>query len=223
MKKLMAFSLLFFSFLVPPDFIMAAVTQSVTYTLSASVPVATGVSITASKAGSPLVGSPGLRAAAGLSAAASATVLSFDPMSFDSVNKIWYPSTYYVLEIGPTGGPGNTDVTVSYSEGANPNAPGHGLGWKSTATFIKATMDGSGNTIETPISSHGPKRMLIQLNGEHITSSEITTAGWLKIYIGIVTKDPGAAIPDPASSEPFTNADHSGYYDGSLVITATVT
>lgn len=40
-------------------------------------------------------------------------------------------------------------------------------------------------------------------------------------YLGIVTKDPAAAIPDPASGELFTNADKPGTYDGTLLISAT--
>ena len=107
-------------------------------------------------------------------------------------------------------------MTLSYTEGANPNNPGHGLGWKSTATFTKVV----GST-ETSLSSHGPKKMLKDLSGEHVLPSEVS-GGFLRVYLGIVSKDPTAPIPDPAASEVFTNADHAGAYDGSLVITATV-
>lgn len=202
---------------------------SKTLMVTAAVPNSIAVAISSMRVNGTAVVSPikmGMLVAAGASVSAatasSGVALSFDPLTFNNASKIWLPDHYFTLDIGPTGGPGSTDVVLTYTEGANPNAPGHGIGWKTTATFMRATVDGGGNTIETPLTAHGPKRMLIELNGEHITPGEITNQGWLRVYIGVVSKDPGATFQDPANSEVFSNVDHPGYYDGALVITATV-
>ena len=185
-----------------------AAADTTTYTVSASVPQATSVNMGATRVNS----------ADNSRSAVSGTALSFDPMTFNSANQIWLPDHYFAVDVTPGTGAGSTDVTLSYTEGANPNSgtSGHGLGWKSTATFMKVV----GST-ETGLSGHGPKKMLKDLSGEHIVPSEVS-GGFLRVYLGIVTKDSSQPIPDPAASEVFTNADHAGAYDGSLVITATV-
>ncbi len=175
------------------------------FVVSATVPLATGVSITASR-----VTVPGNDFTT-----ISGTALNFDPLTFNSQLGIFLPNHYFAIDVGVVGA-GAPDVTVTYNDNANPNSPGHGLGWKSTATFVKIV----GNQ-ETPLSGHGPKKMLKDLNGEHVTAAE-TAGAFLRMYVGIVTKDPSAAIPDPAASELFTAADKPGTYDGTLVISATV-
>ena len=183
-----------------------AAADTKTYTVSASIPLATSVNIGATR----------INSADNSRSAVSGTALSFDPMSFNSANQIWLPDHYYSVDVAPGTGAGNVDVTFSYTEGSNPNNPGHGLGWKSTATFMKVA-----GATETGLSTHGPKKMLKDLSGEHILPSEVS-GGFLRVYLGIVSKDPSAPIPDPAASEVFSNADAAGSYDGSLVITATV-
>ena len=183
-----------------------AAADTTTYTVSASVPQATSVNMGATRVNS----------ADNSRSAVSGTALSFNPMTFNSANQIWLPDHYFAVDVAPGTGAGSTDVTLSYTEGANPNNPGHGLGWKSTATFMKV----AGST-ETALSGHGPKKMLKDLSGEHVLPS-VVSGGFLRVDLGVVSKDPSAAIPDPSASEVFTNADHAGAYDGSLVITATV-
>ncbi len=187
--------------------VVSAASLTKTFTVSATVPAPSSVSISASS----------INAATKVSTLIGGTALSFDPLIFDNTNKIWLPAHYFAIDVGPGGGPGSTDVTVSYTEGLNPNAPGHGLGWKTTATFMKVA-----GGVETPIAAHGPKKMLKDLSSEHVTTAELGS-GILRLYVGVVTKDPTAAIPDPAASEVITNADKTGTYDGSLVISATVT
>lgn len=169
------------------------------------MPLATSVNFTATN----------INAATGNRTAVSGNSLSFDPMSFNSTSQAWFPDHFFAVDVAPSG-PGNMNVTVNYTEGNNPNNPAHGLGWKSTATFMKVT-----GTTETALTAHGPKKMLKDLSGESITTAEIS-GGFLRTYLGVVTKDQSAAFPDPPTSELFTNADKSGAYDGSLVITATV-
>jgi len=178
-----------------------------TFTVSATIPAATSVGINAFR----------YNASDNSRAAVSGNALSFDPMTFNAGTNVFLPDHYFAIEVAPVSGSGNTDVTLSYTEGANPNSPNHGLGWRAVATFFKVT----GGSVETQLSAHGPKKMLKDLAGEHITPAELS-GGFLRAYVGIVTKDPAAVIPDPAASEVFTNATPAGSYDGSLVVTATV-
>jgi hypothetical protein len=146
------------------------------------------------------------------------TLLSFDPLNYDALNGIWLPDHYFSLVITTAGGSGALDVTTTYTEGANPNSSTvrHGLGWKSTATFFTVL-----GPLEVPLLLHGPKKALKSLTGEHFTSSELIGSN-LKMYLGIVAKDPNATYLDPADTEVFTNQDLPGVYDGTLLITATV-
>lgn len=179
--------------------------HAVTYTLNATVPLATGVGFTVNR----------IVAATGVATAVTGTTLTFNPLVFNTANQIYLPNHYYSIAVAPVGGAGSPQATVSYAEGTNPNAPGHGLGWKTVATFVKAV-----GAVETVIPGHG-KKMLKDLTSENVTAAE-TAGGILKLYVGIVTKDPAAVPPDPAASEPFTNADAAGTYTGTLTITGTV-
>lgn len=185
-----------------------AATGSQTYTVSATVPAASGVSITASSVNS----------TTNVFTTVNGTSLSFDPLTFDTTNHIFIPDHYFAIGVGPANGAGSTDVTLSYTEGANPNnatgGSGHGLGWKTVATFVKLA-----GTTETPLTSHGPKKLLKSLSGEHITAAELGT-GSLRIYLGIETNPTAAG--EPAGAEVISAADKTGSYTGSLVISATV-
>ena len=179
-----------------------------TFTVSATVPPPTGVSITAFNVNS----------ATGAWTAVPGTALSFDPMTFDATNQIYMPNHYFAVNAGPIAGAGSTDVTITYTEGANPNnfsgGSGHGLGWKSTAAFARVS-----GTTETPLASHGPIKLLKDLNGEHITPAELGT-GTFRMYLGIELNP--LAAGQPAGAEVFSAADRTGAYSGSLVVTATV-
>jgi hypothetical protein len=146
------------------------------------------------------------------------TTLSFNPLTYNTKNSIWLPDHFFAIDVAPTGGGGSTDTTVSYAEPSSPNdaTTGHGLGWKTTANFFKV----SGTPAkEDSLTAHG-KKMLKDLSGENIAPAEVA-GGYLRIYVGVVTKDPAAVPLDPASSEPFTNVDVAGTYQGTLTITAT--
>lgn len=179
---------------------------TVSYTVSATVPTSSAVSINAFSVNS----------TSGVRTAITGTALSFDPLIYQPSLGIYLPDHYFVVESGLTSGAGNQDITVVYTEGTNPNNPGHGLGWKTVATFNKVT----GPTTEVTLSAHG-KKMLKDLTAEHITAAEIGT-NLLRMYVGVVTKDPAAVPLDPAASEVISNADRQGAYNGTLVVTATV-
>ena len=172
------------------------------FLVSASVPAATGVSITASS----------VNAATNAFTPVAGTNLSFDPLAFQAANGIYLPNHFFAIDVGVVGGAGTPDVTVAYTEGLNPNGTGKGLGWHSTATFIRVE-----GTTEVPLTTHGPKKLLKDLSSEHITVAE-STGGFLRVYTGIVTGD----VSTPAGGVPFTNTDKPGSYNGTLVVTATV-
>ena len=190
-----------FSFATPSFAVPLSASKS--FTLSASIQAATGISINASK----------VDTASNQFSPVTGLALSFNPMVPDLVNGTFVPDHYFAIDVGTTGGAGVPTVTVKYTEGANPNNPGgpsHGLGTKSTATFVKIS-----GTTETQLTNHGPKKLLINTD-ETIAPSEIVGA-YLRVYVGIVTGGTGV----PAGGEPFTNADVPGTYDGTLVVSAT--
>ncbi len=177
-----------------------------TFTVSATIPPPSGVSLTAHS----------VNAATNVWTLVTGTALNFDPMTYDLTNQIYRPDHYFVINAGPIAGAGSTDVTVSYTEGANPNTAvgGHGLGWKTVATFVKVS-----GTTETNLAAHGPKKLLKDLTAEHITPAELGT-GTFRMYTGIELNP--AATGEPAGAEVFSAADRVGSYTGSLVVTATV-
>ena len=201
MKKLwiMTLSLIAVFSFVPQS---QAVSDSKTFTVSASVPSATGIAINAYKV-NPATNA--FTAVAGLD-------LSFDPLSFDDINSIYVSDHIFAIDVSADGGAGTPTTTFTYTEGANPNGAGHGLGWKSAAAFVKVT----GST-EADLGSH-PKALLKDVSGEQVLDTEVS-GGYLRVYLGILTGEPAAT---PAGGEPFTNADQSGTYDGTLLVSATI-
>jgi hypothetical protein len=183
-----------------------------TFTVSATVPTATGVSIT--------VASVNATTNVFTTMAAGTTALSFDPMTLNTTNNIYIPKVFYALNFGVANGAGTPDVSVTYTEGANPNGATNGLGFKSTATFAKEVTGATGATAETLLTAHGPKKRLIDLVGEHVTFTELT-GGFLRIYLGVWTGST-VAPADPLTGKPFSNADAPGSYTGSLVVTSVV-
>jgi len=172
------------------------------FLVSASVPFATGASIVASRVNS----------STNAFTPVSGTNLSFDPLAFDGVNGIYVPDHYFAIDVGAIGGAGTPDIVVTYTEGTNPNSPGKGLGWHASATFVRIE-----GTKEIPLTAHGPRKLLKDLAGEHITIAE-TVGGFFRMYLGINTGDANT----PVGGVPFTNGDRAGAYNGTLVITATV-
>lgn len=180
-----------------------------TFTVSATVPTATGVSIG--------VSSVHATTNAFTTLAVGTTALSFDPMTFDTTTNLYAPHVYYALNFLVLGGGGATDVTVTYHEGSNPNGTTNGFGFKATATFAKEVVALGGGIIETLLTAHGPKKKLIDLNAEHVTSTELA-GGFLRMYLGVCS---GSTI-DPTGCHPFSNLDAPGTYTGSLVVTTVV-
>lgn len=205
MKNSLLIALLSVFVLSAPAF---ALVTSKTFSIQANIPAATGSNIDAfSVQGTPPVFT-----------AVPGTVLSFNTgtsMPYNSTLGIYIPTHFYAINVSGTGGAGAPDVTVSYTGDTKPVGQTNGLGVKATATFMKVV-----GTTETALTTHGPKKRLIDVS-ESIAKAELG-GGALRIYLGVVTKDPAAAIQDPANSEPFTNADQPGAYSGTLLVSATV-
>ena len=180
----------------------------VDFIVSASIPSASGVSIVATEVNSSTN-----------QFGATVTDLDFDPMVFNSELGIWLPDHYFAIDVGATGGAGSVNVTITYSEGAKPIGQTNGLGFKSTATFVKITGP-EDDQLETELISHGPKKLLKDLaGGEQFTGAELL-GGFLRAYVGIFPGDDADILGDGGA--PFTNADVPGDYDGTLTVTATV-
>ena len=203
MKKSVGFIIAAVLMFMHTEILSAAVRS---FTMSASVPAATGVSLgVSSVTGSGTASLP-----------STATTLSFNSMAYDATNGFWEPNNTFVLDVAPSGGSGSVTTVVTYTEGTNQNntTGGHGLGHKATATFMKTTGSGSATT-DTLIAAHGKKRLIDLTGGETVTPAEVA-GGWLRVYMGIVT-DPSVV----SGSEIFSNADHSGQYDGTVTVTTT--
>jgi hypothetical protein len=189
----------------------AAIDESESFIVSAEVPQATGIAINASQ----------VNASTEVWSTVSGNTLDFGMMTL-SADGVYLPDHYFAVDVGATGGAGTPSVTVSYTEGTNPNSPDHGLGWKSTATFVRVEGGpGPEDQTEVPLSAHGPKKLLKDLSGELFSESEIS-GGFFRFYLGIVTGDPEATFPDPAAAEVFTNADAHGEYTGTLLVSASI-
>lgn len=189
---------------------MPANSDDIDFIVSATVPLANGVSITATQVD-----------AVTNKFGQSVNNLNFNPLKFDTVNNIYLADHYFAIDVGATGGTGSPDVTVTYVEGAKPVGQTKGLGFKSTTTFIKVTQDNQGKEIQTPMNAHGPKKLLKDLvGGESIDDTELVNA-FLRMYVGVFPGDDQVIIN--AGGEPFSPADKSGNYDGTLTVSATVT
>jgi len=182
--------------------------DDIDFQVSATVPLANGVSITAVEVD-----------AATNTFGSEVNELDFDPLTFDATNNIYVADHYYAIDVGSTGGAGSPDVTVTYTEGSKPSGQTNGLGYKATATFVKIEVDEDGDETQTEMSAHGPTQVLKDLTGEDVDSDELEDA-FLRLYVGLVTGDDEDVLDD--GGEPFTNADKPGSYDGTLTISATV-
>ena len=171
---------------------------------SATVPSSTSVSITVS--GVTGNSSPSI----------SGTAVTFNPITLNTTTQTFTPGQFFSVNVAPAAG--TTSAVISYIEGANPNnvsgGSGHGLGWKSVASFMKVV-----GKNETALANH-PKKLLKDLisTPEAIATSELG-AGYFRLYVTTETNP----IPsgDPAGAEFFSGNDKPGPYTGSVVVTGT--
>jgi len=184
--------------------------SATTLTVSATIPAATGISLTVT----PVNSSTGVWG----TSSTSATTLPFGTLTYNSANGIYLPSNSFAIDIGSAGGAGTPTVAVTYIEGTNPNGSSvnGGLGTKTTATF--ATEANTGSTITETLAALGKKR-LIDLTGTAGELTNIPAGSWERIYVGVWTGSTTAPA-DPSNGKPFSNTDIAGTYTGSLTFTA---
>ncbi|MCA9399528.1 MAG: hypothetical protein KC684_04660 [Candidatus Omnitrophica bacterium] len=209
MKKIALAMMLLAGVALSAPSVHAQVSDSENFVVSATIPLASAINIVAVE----VDGQTG-------QFGNTVTALNFDPMVLDTGLGVFFPDHFFAIDIGTSGGAGTPSVTVTYTEGSNPNSPGNGLGWKSTLTFVQVT-GLEPNQVETPLAAHGPKKLMKDLSGETVSSAEIA-GGFLRMYAGIFTGDPNATIPEPANGEVFSLGDNAGSYSGTLTISATV-
>ncbi len=184
-----------------------------TIVVSATVPSATGISLTVTPVNATTnVWNTG-------ATIVNPAAISFGILTYNATSLIYLPTNYYAIDIGTTGGAGSPTVAVTYVEGtgtANPNGVAtNGLGTKSTATFV--TTSGSGTNTTDAQTSLGKKR-LIDLTGAAGELTSIPSGSWERVYLGIWTGSTTTPA-DPTNGKPFSNTDVAGTYSGSLTFT----
>ena len=189
----------------------AGTAGAVSFSVGANVPLAASVAIQAFK-----VTCTNPNCTTSTTDVAASPSMDFAPLTFNATNNIYLSDHYYQITVVPAGA-GALNTTVTYTEGTNPNSPGHGLGFKATAAFLKVV----GN-VETATAQTASNKLALKDIGVVGVTSTGLTGGYLKIYVGMETGGP-STNPSPATgSEVTTSLDKTGSYTGTLVVTATV-
>jgi len=182
---------------------------SATFSLAANVPSATSVSITVS------------RVAAGSNAftteGAGFTNLDFGTLTFDTTNHVYASDHYWAVDYAASNGSGSPNLTFTYTEGTNPNPAGNGLGNRALIKVAKEVPNGSNPPSETQIDNQA----LAAMSSTNYPASDFPTGSFARTYIALCTGD--TLHNDPSTGcKPFSGADATGAYGGSLAVTATV-
>ena len=207
------------SLIATPSFAASVASGTpVDFGVTATVPAASSVSITATKR----LGSNDSEVATGI------TSLDFNnsenKLNYDSDNGIWVSDYYFVIDVGLGGGAGNLTVTTVYSEGAGamPSGQTKGLGYKSTGDF-KKVVGPLGSQTESALSPGIKLLENLKGAGQSVGSSELT-GGFFRLYIGLYDgSDDSTGGLNDLGGEPFTNDDEPGSYTGTITITGTIT
>ena len=197
----------------------AASMASTTFTVSATVPAATGVGFTVSTVNATtnvFTAEP-----AGFSALNIGTLNYTNVGTTSAPSYIFLPSIYYALDIAVTGGAGAPDTSVTYTDGAVPTGAASNLGVKGTVMFVKEVYT-SATTNPTESSIGIPKKRFADLASAFAIPYTDVTGGWLRAYVGIWNGNTTQTFPDPANGQPFTAGDAAGTYTGTLTFTETV-
>lgn len=187
------------------------------FEITANIPAATGVSITASQFASSDDAFEGI-----------VTEFNFNPMTFDDGLGVWLPNHYYAVDVGVIGGAGTTDVNFKYAEIVTDRPVGQpadgSFGHRSTAAFFRV-LGGPAPEDQTqenlPIAG-GSKQLLKNFIGAGVdVPGGDLNGGFFRVFVGVYPGGDGAIESDGGA--PFTNADVPGLYKGTVTITATVT
>lgn len=204
------------TFLIFTPVSMAQITDEAAFDITVNVPQATGINIVAVQViGTDFGTTP-----------VTAFNFGFSATDYNSTLGIWLPPHQYAIDVGVTGGGGAIDITLTYAEGNSPSGQPSDktLGYKTVATFFSVTGGPAPEDQTTALLSVpgvGSKTLLKNLVG---TGADVSAAslngGFFRALVGIYPGDDTAITNDGGS--PFTNADLSGPYTGTLTVSATV-
>ncbi|MFA6129858.1 MAG: hypothetical protein WC731_02615 [Candidatus Omnitrophota bacterium] len=138
----------------------------------------------------------------------TASTISFGTLTWDSINKIFLPASYYAVDVGVTDNSGTvwtlTHTRVSLQKDATNNLNG-----KVNVSFNKQTS----STVSTELAKYSFG------NSQNIAYTKTQlSGGWLRIYYGIGT---GEAGKDATGVTPIGLDTPAGTYIGSVTITLT--
>lgn len=161
------------------------------------------------------------------------TTLSFDPLTlFEFPNPApggapfltFLPDHFFSIDMAYTYAPGAAITQMSFLfTGTEPAAQpvGHGLGVKGTATFVKKRIDPvTGSEVAESVADRIGKVLLRDVSTIGVTLADLA-GGWLRVYVGVVTKDPALPAGDvelTSTAEVFSPGDIAGTYTGTLTI-----
>lgn len=184
-----------------------AMADSQDFTVSASVPFASGITFTITEI-----------LASGTWTDNHPVALNFGTLGYDSVNKIFFPTKFFAIDLGvSTGGAGKPDsIQMTYFDLDNPNDDAGnglgGLGQKATLQITKATLDAGDFNVESKV-------LLSDVATLGTVMKDDFVGGWPRLYVGMYD---GSNPELHTGWEVFTADDAPGDYRGTLQITAVV-
>ncbi|MBN2121269.1 MAG: hypothetical protein JW734_09495 [Candidatus Omnitrophica bacterium] len=136
-----------------------------------------------------------------------AASMNFGTLALDEDLGIFLPPYYFAADVGVNGG---APWTIQHSvSGADFTTGGlEALGDNVIVTFMKQTGDEEGSELG---------KVLI-MNASRSYSNVDLYPGWLRVYYGISTGEPGA---EPAGATPITVHEYAGNYSGTVTISLT--
>ncbi|MFH0827045.1 MAG: hypothetical protein V1923_04065 [Candidatus Omnitrophota bacterium] len=158
------------------------------------------------------------------------TSLDFDPLTLltGTANgipfSVFLPNHFYSIDMAYTYGGGAAITQMSFLfTGTEPAGQpiGSGLGVKGTATLVKKRIV---NGVEAPETGGDriAKVLLRDVSTVNVLLTDIAQ-GWLRMYVGLVTKDPALPAGDielGSEAQVFSPGDVPGSYTGSLTISS---
>jgi hypothetical protein len=181
---------------------------------------------------------PGTGTASDWASAVVATSLNFDPLTLFKFNEsgaedpagkyhVFLPNHFYSIDMSYTytGGAGTiTQISFTFAETAKPALQPNGLGRKATATTVRKYLLGDGSEAIEQTSDRITKVLLENVSTAGVTLQQLA-GGWLRMYVGLVTKDPLLGTSDIENApgtlaEVFSPGDLPGPYSGILTVSS---
>jgi len=190
----------------------AAMAQTTTYSVSATVPAGAGVGITVNS----------VNTATSSFTLVPGTTLNYAPLSFNTTNNVYLANNYFTFDVAVIGA-GAPNTIVAYTAGIVPAGAVNTLGSNSSISFDKEVYTSSSTPpTQTPYS--GPFVLSSLAGTPQTVPYTAVTGGWTRIYMGLCTGNTSSAAGtvDPAGCHPFSSADAVGTYTGTLSITTAV-